>query len=336
MGVDNQLMQISDEEAFVKNFKAVYNAMTAKPDCKSRVFSKNVNINLKDIYALNDMIVEKFKSHYEDAGFSINVTVSFRGKDSIEFSSWQAFEDHQFNENYSINAITLIWEYYAKLPQYKVPQKHTLVVKLSDGLRPEEMINLVFAGKLEDFKDIDEEISPVVARVDFVNPLLGEELLALVEKWNEGLQIPENGQSGIYIFMQRHRRKLSYLFSYTSLAIVCLLGITIVLDYLFKLSVDSVINISLEQIECCVYVIFVTIMGCILLHKFVEFLINVFFHMLSMDDYKHVFMISPGDEKKQAVIARHYRSNIKKLVGSIALTFLINFVCTIVINQLLH
>lgn len=42
MDADNKLMQISDEEVFVKNFKAVYNAMTAKPDCKSRFFQKTL------------------------------------------------------------------------------------------------------------------------------------------------------------------------------------------------------------------------------------------------------------------------------------------------------
>lgn len=336
MSVDNQLMRISDEEVFVKNFKAVYNAMTAKPDCKSRVFPRNVNTNLDDIYSLNDMIVEKFKAHYDDAGFSISVTVSFRGKDSIEFSSWQAFEAHKFNENYAINSVTLIWEYYAKLPQYDVPQKHTLVVKLSDGLRPEEMINLVFAGKLEDFKDIDEEIFPVVARVDFVSPLLGDELLALVEKWNMGLQVPENKQNVIYTVMQKNRRKLAYLLSYISLVIVCFLGISIVLKYTSNLGVDTVSSFQFEQFEKWIYVVFVVVMGGILLHKFVEFLVNVFFHMLSIDGYKHVFAISNGDKKRQAEIIRHYKGNVRKLIGSIVLTFLINLACTIIISCLIH
>lgn len=285
---------------------------------------------------MNSMIVEKFKSHYDDAGFSINVAVSFSGKDSIEFNSWQAFEAHQFNESCPINAITIIWEYYAKLPKYQVPQKHTLVVKLSDGLRPEEMINLVFAGKLEDFKDIDEEISPVVARVDFVNPLLGDELLALVEKWNEDLKVPENKQNKIYTLMQRNKRKLAYFFSYISLGIVSLLGIAIVLNYIFNLGIVSVSDICFKQFENCVYMTFATIMGCILLYKFVEFLINIFFHMLNLDDYKHVFMISNGDQKKQLAITNHYKGNIRKLIGSIVLTFLINLVCTLVINMLLH
>lgn len=279
---------------------------------------------------------ERLKGEPRRPGMNTSVTVSFRGKDSIEFSSWQAFESHQFNENYSINAITLIWEYYAQLPKYKIPQKHTLVVKLSDGLRPEEMINLVFAGKLEDFKDIDEEISPVVARVDFVNPLLGDELLALVEKWNESLQIPENRQNIIYTFMQGNRRKLAYFLSYISLAIVSLFGITIVLNYISNLNIDSVSNIHFVQFESCIYVSFLVVMGCILLHKLVEFLVNVFFHMLSIDDYKHVFMISNGDQKKQAAITRHYKGNVRKLIGSIVFTFLINLACTIVINRLTH
>lgn len=200
MNSDSQLMEITKTEEFIKNFKAVYNAMTAKPDCKSRVFLRSVIIRKEDIFTLNNMIVEKFKSHYDDAGFSINVTISFRGRDTIELTSWQAFQEHNFDENEAIDSITIVWEYYAKLPKYDVPQKHTLVVKMSDGLRPEEMINLVFAGKLENIKEIDEEISPVVARVDFINPLVGDELLALVEKWNEGLDGPEDKKSKVYFF----------------------------------------------------------------------------------------------------------------------------------------
>lgn len=267
MNSDSQLMEITKTEEFIKNFKAVYNAMTAKPDCKSRVFLRSVIIRKEDIFTLNNMIVEKFKSHYDDAGFSINVTISFRGRDTIELTSWQAFQEHNFDENEAIDSITIVWEYYAKLPKYDVPQKHTLVVKMSDGLRPEEMINLVFAGKLENIKEIDEEISPVVARVDFINPLVGDELLALVEKWNEGLDGPEDKKSKVYFFLSKHRRKIAYLLSYISLAILSFCGIVLALNHAGNLGIKSIGEVKFGQIENCIYFIFFVMMGCILFYK---------------------------------------------------------------------
>lgn len=197
MDRDSKLMEISDHDKFLKAFESSYWAMTAKADCKSKVFPQRVEIRLEDIYTLNDSVVEKFKSHYDDAGFSININVNFYGKDSVEYTSWATFEQYNFKTTDEIQSITIVWEYYAKLPKYPVPQKHVLMVKLSDGLRPEEMINLVFTGKLENMQELDAEISPVVARVDFINQMLADELLALVEKWSKGLRNPEDEKNKI-------------------------------------------------------------------------------------------------------------------------------------------
>lgn len=45
---NDELMEISDEEQFLRNYKAVYNAMTAKPDCRSKAYPKNVVISVDD------------------------------------------------------------------------------------------------------------------------------------------------------------------------------------------------------------------------------------------------------------------------------------------------
>ena len=132
MDRNTEVMKISDYELFYKNFKATYISMTAKPECRSKLFLRKIRVKKDDIVELNHQVVEKFKNHFEDTGFSINVIVKFRGRDILEFPNWLSFEEYNCVESNPIQSITIYWEYYLKLPQYKVPQKHVLVVKISD------------------------------------------------------------------------------------------------------------------------------------------------------------------------------------------------------------
>lgn len=171
---DAQLMEITVDEQFLKNYQAIYYAMNAKPDCRSKLFSKNVIISLQDLKNLNRKVTEKFKAHYDNAGFRINVNVSLKNKEYLEFDSWATFENYDFNIEQSISSILIVWEYNAKLPGYPLPQRHTLSVRIADEIRAEEMLNLVVSGKLEEVDKLEQEVCPIVARVDFINAILGD------------------------------------------------------------------------------------------------------------------------------------------------------------------
>ena len=106
-GKDVTLMTIKPDEQFMKNYQAIYYAMNAKPDCKSKIFGKDVTIKFQDLQDLNNKITEKFKAHYEDAGFIINITVSFRDRSSIEFNSWTTFSAYDWNIEKTINSIIM-------------------------------------------------------------------------------------------------------------------------------------------------------------------------------------------------------------------------------------
>lgn len=76
MGENTNLLNVSETEKFITDYKAVYQAMTAKHDCKSRIFSRKVKVRLEDIIDLNDRVTDKLRN-YQDAGFSISATASF-------------------------------------------------------------------------------------------------------------------------------------------------------------------------------------------------------------------------------------------------------------------
>ena len=50
---DTKLMDIDKQEEFIKNYQAVYYAMNAKPDCKSKIFPEDVIIEFTDLNELN-------------------------------------------------------------------------------------------------------------------------------------------------------------------------------------------------------------------------------------------------------------------------------------------
>ena len=76
------------------------------------------------------------------------------------------------------------------------------------------MLNLVFSGKLEEVDKIDQEICPIVARVDFINSMLGDELLRIVELWKDGLRLPENEQSKLLKVAKKYSRVIAYAINY--------------------------------------------------------------------------------------------------------------------------
>ena len=143
INTDENLLKVGSDEIAIKDFKSVFYQLTAKPDTTTRVFSRDVLVELEDIFLLNDRIIEKLRS-YPEAGFLINVVVKFTNGKNKSFASWRAFSEHRWYESEAISNLVITWEFNAVLAQYKIPQKHTLTVKISNSMRPEELLSIIF------------------------------------------------------------------------------------------------------------------------------------------------------------------------------------------------
>lgn len=331
----NTIIDVNNSQDFLTNYKAVYQAMTAKHDCKSRLFPRNVCVSEQDLCDLNDRIADKLEN-YNIVGFSTSITASFRGRKSIEFSSWQEFETHKWNEPDALTAITLIWEFNIKLPKYDVPQKHLLVVKVTDGLKPEEMLNIVFAGKLENIDEIEKQICPIVARVDFINYILGDELLDIVEQWNKGLLSYTDDEKKIVKVVKKHRRKLAFLLDYVTKILVLICFIRIVVYQLCSFDVNTIANLSIKNINNLIWSVGILAIAYMLITKFSEWLANMLYQALGNEFEIHVFNINKGDEN---LIKRVERQNRKislnvfiSLIGTIVLNIFCNIISSIIIK----
>lgn len=336
MHEDTKLMDINEQEKFIKNYQAVYYAMTAKPDCKSKIFPQDVTVDFADLNELNRLVTEKFKAHYEDAGFIINVTVSLEDLTVIEFCSWDEFQKYDFNVNAALRGITIVWEYNAKLPKFKVPQKHTLTVRIADELRPQDMMNLIFSGKLAEMDKLEQEFCPVVARVDFINSLLGDELLAIVERWVDGLNESYSaGSNKIMKNLCKNRRNIAYTINYSTVLFAIFWSMKIFKTFLKQVGVATMSELSPEEFGNIVSFIVILIIACYVIYRIFYILSKFVFRSLDPKGFnRHTFKITKGDKKLCRDISNHVNNNCKKVFISGFTTLLFDVICSIITKLL--
>lgn len=327
--VDAELMVVSDENQFLKNYKAVYNAMTAKPDCRSKAYPKRVVVDLEDIYDLNGRIFEKFRTQYEDAGFSVNIIVSIKGRQKLEFPNWKSFEEHKWVETEIIIGMVLVWEFNVKLPKYSVPQKHTLMVKLSNGIRPEEVFGLIISGKLDEIEEIDQGMCPIVARMDFIDSGIGNEVLEIVSDWTKGLKNSDSKRGGITVLLQRNKRKFAYALNYFTSFVALLCSVIIINNFLIYLPIQTMGELKNDQACAMVNLLFVCMIGWFIVKKISELISNAIFQILTDYGNEHIFNITKGDKKQQDEFRKAERNDRKKIVVNLGITVLINIICGI-------
>lgn len=215
----NSVMNITEQQKAYENFKAFYYMLNASTDCKSIVYNKNIRVDKEDLIDLCTKVVDKFQNNYLEDGYKINVHLTFNDHKIVDFIAWDTFVNYKF-PNTKLSNIVIEWEYMLKLPNYRLPQLHKLIVKISDGISPEEMLNLLIAGRLEDIDEFEQGVFPLAARVDFVNNVISDELLQIVKDWAEGVRL--NDKNRRFLFkLKRFRRQIAYFLNYFTTFFQC-------------------------------------------------------------------------------------------------------------------
>lgn len=331
---NESLIEFNHQNLSTKDFRAVFYQMTAKPDSMTKVFPKDIAIELSDIHLLNDRICEKLSSHYNNAGFLITVDVKFSNAKTKSFSTWEAFDSHKWFESESINKIVVTWEFNAMLPQYPVPQKHTLTVKMSNSMRPEEMLNIIFTGNIEDLEELDKNFFPVVARVDFIDRVLGDELLNIVSDWIKGLKNSWIEKSKTILYFKKNKGKISSFLNILSYIIIIISSVVLTGNYIRTLKITTIGEMTPTQLICIMNAIFICAGTWILAKKFISIITDRIYQLLSDYGDNCLFNITKGDRNRQDRISKKEKYNRISIIFNLITTILLNVICGIIANNL--
>ena len=328
---DSQLLKKTPDEINIKEHRAIFYQLLAKPDSVTKVYNKTAVIDIDDIYELNERVTEKL-GHYEEAGFIIQSNVKFSNGKSKAFPDWSTFYEHKWYESESINSMTITWEFNALFPGMQIPQRHTLMVKLSNGLRPEEMINLMFTGKIEDLEEFDQNLFPIVARVDFVDRVLGDELLNIVGEWIRTLRESPVKKSKCMFFLKKNKGKICTLLSWITNIVIMFSSVFLAGKFIGNLEFDIVMDITKEQLISIVYVLFICSAAWIFGKKVVGTLTDFLYEKLREYGENALFNITKGDHSKQERMKAREGVSRLAIVGNLIVTIIINICCGIAVN----
>ena len=227
-------------------------------------------------------------------------------------------------------SISIQWNFNIRIPGYDLPQRHNLVVKLTNGLRPEEMLNLIFSGKIEDFDEVELNTFPVVARVDFIQALLGEELLNIVGEWVRGRKQNTASKNVVLLLMKKYRKRIAQYFEYVSFIMTFILTVGINTYYIRGLNIDKLSDLSMTEFNNLLILLATSVMVIFLLKKIFEKLAENVYDKLSEYGRVFIFNITRGDKNLQDKINSSDNNSGKMILVKFVFSLIFNIGCGII------
>jgi hypothetical protein len=179
------------DESQIKQFQSLYYLFKGKRDTDIKLFDDYKQFTYSDIIELNAKIYKKLELH-EKVTDLVNVTVGLDKNEIRTFGNWYEFTQTDWNISARTKYISIEWDFNVILPNqtHKVPQTHTLRIRIGNNLKPSEMIQVVFQGSEE--YELEEVQSQMVCKIDFVNSQICSELKTVVCEWYDAL--PKNSE----------------------------------------------------------------------------------------------------------------------------------------------
>ena len=223
------------DEIQIKQFQSLYYLFKGKRDTDIKLFDDNKQFTYSEIIELNTKIYKKLELH-EKITDLINVTVGLDKNEIRTFGNWHEFTQTDWNISSRTKYISIEWDFNIILPNqpHKVPQTHTLRVRIGNNLKPSEMIQVVFQGSEE--YELEEIQSQMVCKIDFVNSQICSELKTVVCEWYDAL--PKNSENHKLIrFILKHEVKIHSVVVFSFLT-ACIILINYLVPAIIKFKIS--------------------------------------------------------------------------------------------------
>lgn len=216
--MNNEIMSANGGDAIVAamskdGFKAMFALFAGRPDSRCKRLNRKIQIDVDSLCHLKEKVVEKLSLHNIDSVVT-TVTVVQKGRESLDFGLWDSFVSHDWKTSDKTDGVMMKWDFLIKLDSHNTPQRHTLSVKISKGMTPKDMLRTMLLSGDDADNDGREEMSVCVVRVDFINHSLADELIRVVEKWNESIPICST-LGGVANFVHKYDDEIAHIIHWT-------------------------------------------------------------------------------------------------------------------------
>jgi len=296
----------------LEDYQAFYHWLNAKPDSEIKVFPQSKRIKREDINSLNDKVVDKLSLQNVVSG-STRIIITLSNKKVLEFGSWEKFRKHDFQISPFSKSLSVTWDFYLLIPEYKMPQRHTLKVRFGSSLKPGEFIQLVMQHE-EDYQ-IDEIVANAIVKVDFINPIISSELFNIIGEWYETLS-SNFYEKKSFIFLKRNQNKLRHLIILLFLTTGAFFVTTIFYLINYKYNFLLFQKVSNTNI---VLLYLLSLIGLYSFYIFGKYWSNRISRIIDRMEPYNLFEITKGDKNKLEEIDKQNSSSLKRIVREVSI-----------------
>ena len=311
----------------LEDYKAFYHWLNAKPDSEVKIYPETKRIKREDIVELNEKILEKLANH-DIVSNQTTVNVNLGNNRVLSFGSFEQFQIADFVISTRTKSINITWDFYVQLPGFKLPQRHTLKLRLGSHIRPSDFLHVMFQG--DDDTEYEETFANAVCKIDFINPVLSSELFAIVSTWHEAL--PKNFYTKkINKLLKRHIGKIQQ----ATILLFMIAGIFLMSGF-FRIFGNKLPDIKLVNIDikyffillfsCSIFVYLFYIMG--------KFWSNRTERTLRSIEPLNIFDITRGDRNSIEEINEKNKKNSLKILYDFLIALGVNilsfFICFLI------
>ncbi len=193
----------------LEQFKSLFYLVKGKRDTQIKLYNENKSFSKSSIVELNTKIQEKLLLHSISNKLT-TIAITLSNNTIKSYGNWQEFLNERWDTSDKTQSVTVNWEFEIVIPNrvHTLPQTHSLKVRFGQELKPNEFIHIMMIGG--DEFEYEESQAQMVAKVDFVNAIIANELLEKVNEWYKALPLKKE-ENSTNVFLHKHSRKLIML-----------------------------------------------------------------------------------------------------------------------------
>ncbi len=310
---------ISSESIQHEDLKSLFYITTGKLDTNIKAFKEKIIIETGDLIELDKRVNEKLSNHNIVTSI-VAVNILIDKNQLIQYGTWdefQKFDGNRFSEK--VKEITMTWDFLVKLPNFIKPQRHSMAVKITSETNFAALFPTLVSGNFSDIDEAEMMMAPVVCQVNFINHLLSDELINIVQKWVTTREVSPEVTKFI-TFCKKYKRIIAKTIHYT-LPLLFALSAYVYLDiYKNKLSVELNNDVFFNVIIW----FFLSLVGIFVFYKIGHQIAIISYNALHDYGEHAIFNLTQGDKRKQKEIKNKNKKEFRKFLFSTATSVIID------------
>jgi hypothetical protein len=301
-------------------FKSFYYLLNAKPDSQIRLLQDNKSIEYEDLQELNGLVTAKLNTENVETSIT-TITIVFKNKKINSYKNWMEFSRTNWQISDQTLSVSISWDINLTLPEFKFPQKHTLKVRLGSHIRPNEVFQLIMLSDKDE--EILEATSNGVCKIDFVNAVIANELLAIVDEWYSAL--PKNTTKSVFAeTSEKYRRQIAFVFNSLIVVSAICLCYNVSMSFIGYRSIELLENGWFEKLTKAIAFSFAVIYMADILGKLLGTRI---YSKLGEYNEHSIFRITKGDKNAIKNIDEKNAEIRNGILTQFMISFLVGLFC---------